>query len=92
MSSNTLPNELDYDDEIKTCGITKPLDAIKSDFAKKIFKHLSSKSSYKRWMINDVLKKMEDESKELTEEEAGYLIFLMEENEEFFDMIVKRYH
>lgn len=92
MSSNTLLNELDYDDEIKTCGITKPLDAIKSDFAKKIFKHLSSKSSYKRWMINDVLKKLEDESNELTEEEAGYLIFLMEENEEIFDLIVKRYH
>jgi hypothetical protein len=39
MSKVTL-HELDYDDEIKTCGITKPLDALKSDFAKKIFNHL----------------------------------------------------
>jgi hypothetical protein len=35
---------------------------------------------------------LEDESKELTEEDAKYLISLMEENEDFFDLIVKRYH
>ena len=44
MSSNKFFDELDYDNELKACNISRPYDALKSDFAKKILNNLSKKT------------------------------------------------
>jgi hypothetical protein len=91
MSSTPLLHEINYDDEIKTCGITKPIDALKSDFSKKILNHISSKGKLAKWFVADIMGKLEDESVELTEDEATDFLNLIAVNQETFDLIVKRY-
>ncbi|MBN8643464.1 MAG: hypothetical protein J0L86_16755 [Flavobacteriales bacterium] len=91
MPSKNFLNKINYDDEIKTCGITKPLEALKSDFSKKILNHISSKGKLAKWFVRNIMCKLEDESIKLTHDEATDFLNLIDVNQETFDLIVKRY-
>lgn len=91
MTSKKFFDELDYDQEIKACNISKPYDALKSDFAKKILNNLSKKTKFKEWYIERIIEKLTDEEQEFTEEQRDDLFELMDQNQEFFDSIVERY-
>lgn len=91
MSSNKHFDELDYDQEIKACNISKPHDALKSDFAKKILDHFSKKTKFKEWYIDRIIEKLTDEEQEFTEEQRDDFFELIDQNQRFFDSIVKRY-
>lgn len=92
MSSPYLLDQ-NFDSEIKTCVITKPIEALKSDFAKKIFDHISKHDKFNKRYINDIVSKLEDETGEetLTEKEASDFLYLMDEYQDSFDEIVGRY-
>ena len=91
MSSNKFFHELDYDNEVKACDISKPHDALKSDFAKKILNNLSKKTKFKERYIDRIIEKLTYEEEEFTEEERDDFFELIDQNQEFFDSLVKRY-
>lgn len=92
MSSPYLLDQ-NFDSEIKTCVVTKPIEALKSDFAKKIIDHISKHDKFNKRYINDIVSKLEDETGEetLTEKEASDFLYLMDEYQDSFDEIVGRY-
>lgn len=67
--SKTPLNKLALDNEIKHCAITKPYEALQSDFAKKIINHVASNSKFKEQHIRELADKLDDESQTLTPEE-----------------------
>lgn len=91
MSSNKSFHELDYDDEIKTCSISNPYEALKSDFAKKIFKHLSNGTRFKQSYFEGILECLDDEESELSPRQRDDFFNIIDEYQETFDSIVKRY-
>ncbi len=91
MSSNKHFSDLDYGQEISACNISKPYDALKSDFAKKILNNLSKKTKFKEWYIERIIEKLTDEEQEFTEEQRDDFFELIDQNQEFFDSLVKRY-
>ncbi|THV60719.1 hypothetical protein [Chryseobacterium candidae] len=58
------PNSINLDKEIKQCVITKPYDALQSDFGKKLIEHLASNSN-----IREIVRKLDDETETLTPQE-----------------------
>lgn len=58
------PNSINLDKEIKQCTITKPYDALQSDFGKKLIEHLASNSN-----IREIVRKLDDETETLTPQE-----------------------
>lgn len=91
MSSHKHFSDLDYDQEIKACDISKPHDALKSDFAKKILNNLSKKTKYKEWYIDRIIEKLTDEEQEFSEEQRDDFFELIDQNQEFFDSLIKRH-
>lgn len=59
-----ISHTLNLDKEIKQCAITKPYDALKSDFGKKLIEHLASDSN-----IREIVHKLDDETEVLTPKE-----------------------
>lgn len=91
MSSNKSLHELDYDNEVKGCDISKPYDALKSNFAQKLFKHLSKGTKFQEWYFEGIIESLNDEELELSEGQRDDFFRLIDEYQETFDHIVKRY-
>lgn len=91
MSSNEFLHEINLEQEIKSCSISKPYEALKSDFAKKIFKHLSNGTRFKQSYFEGILECLDDEESELSPRQRDDFINILDEYQETFDSIVKRY-
>ena len=85
------PNAIILDTEIKQCTITKPYEGLQSDFGKKLIDHLATHSKFKEEHIKEIVHKLEDQTQTLTPKEANDLIEFMNEHQDFFDAIIKRY-
>lgn len=68
MSKTPVNKNILYN-EIKHCVITKPHEALQSDFAKKIIDHAASNSKFKEQHVRQIADKLNDETKPLTPEE-----------------------
>ena len=85
------PNAIILDTEIKQCTITKPYEGLQSDFGKKLIDHLATHSKFKEEHIKEIVYTLEDQTHTLTTKEANDFIEFMNEHQDFFDAIIKRY-
>jgi len=63
---SSMDKNISFDDEIQQCTITKPYEALQSDFAKKLINHLASRSKLKESYIRKIIEKIDDETESLS--------------------------
>lgn len=86
-----LSNNINLDTQIKQCSVIKPYQALQSNFAKKLIDHVVSHSKFKEQHIREIICKLDDESQTLTPGQGKDFLEFMQEHNDFFDAIIKRY-
>ena len=86
-----LSNNINLDTQIKQCSVIKPYQALQSNFAKKLIDHMVSHGKFKEQHIREIICKLDDESQTLTPGQGKDFLEFMQEHNDFFDAIIKRY-